>query len=91
MIRSFRCKYTEKLYNGEFVRQFSGFDNQARSKLRHLDAAKILKDLQILSSNRFEKLKGDRKGQYSIRVNKQWRICFKWDDAPYDVEIVDYH
>lgn len=60
-------------------------------RLRILDSATSLQMLAVLPSNRFEALSGDRKGQYSIRVNMQWRICFRWDDAPYDVEIVDYH
>jgi len=69
MIKSFKCKYTEKLYNGEFVKRFSGFDRQARTRLRRLNEAKILEDLQALPSNRFEALIGDRKGQYSISIN----------------------
>jgi toxin HigB-1 len=91
MIRSFKCKQTEKLYNKEFVKQFSGFARQAEKRLRLLDSAKILADLSQIRGNRFELLIGDRQGQYSIRINDQWRICFQWNDAPYDVEIVDYH
>ena len=91
MIKSFKCKQTEKLYNKEFVKKFSGFARQAEKKLRLLDAAKILEDLSQIRGNRFELLIGDRQGQYSIRINDQWRICFRWNDAPYDVEIVDYH
>jgi proteic killer suppression protein len=91
LIRDFKCKHTEKLYNNEFVRRFSGFDRQASKKLRALDAATVLQDLKAIRGNRFEALSGDRKGQYSIRINDQWRICFQWDDVPFDVEIVDYH
>jgi toxin HigB-1 len=91
MIRSFKCKQTEKLYNKEFVKQFSGFARQAEKRLRLLDSAKILADLSQIRGNRFELLIGDRQGQYSIRINDQWRICFRWNDAAYDVEIVDYH
>lgn len=91
MIKGFQCKHTEKLFKEITVGRFSGIERQARKRLRVLDDAKVLDDLKGLPSNRFEALQGDRKGQYSIRINKQWRICFKWDDAPYDVEIVDYH
>ena len=91
MIRSFKCKETEKLYNKKFVKKFSGFARQAEKKLRLLDAAKILEDLSQIRGNRFKLLVGDRQGQYSIRINDQWRICFRWDGAPYNVEIVDYH
>ena len=91
MIKDFRCKHSEKLYHGEFVKAFSGLERPAKKRLRILDSAHCLDDLKHLPSNRFEKLLGDRAGQYSISINMQWRICFKWDDAPYDVEIVDYH
>ena len=91
MIRNFKCKNTEKLYNGKFVRQFPGVGRQAERRLRLLNEAETLKELEGFPSNRFEKLMGDRKGQYSISINMQWRICFKWDDEPYDVEIIDYH
>ena len=91
MIRSFKDKETEALYNRQFVRRFSGIERQALKRLRILDSALNLQVLATLPSNRLEALKGDRKGQYSIRINDQWRICFGWDDAPYDVEIVDYH
>jgi len=76
------------------VNAFSGIDRQARMKLDRLEAAAALKDLAALPGNRFEALAGDRKGQYSIRINDQWRICFEWRDAasgPSNVEIVDYH
>jgi len=91
MIKSFRCKHTEKLYNREFVKRFSGFERQAFKRLRILGAADTLDALRMLPSNGFEALRGDRQGQCSIRVNKQWRICFIWNDGADDVEIVDYH
>ncbi len=90
MIRSFGDKDTENLYDLQFVRRFSGIERQALRRLRILDSAHTLQDLVELPSNHFEALGGDRKGQFSIRINKQWRVCFSWDDAPYDVEIVDY-
>ena len=93
MIRSFKDKQTEAIFRGEFVKGMDGqIQQRAREKLKYLDAAGDLRDLMIPPSNRLEALKGDRKGQYSIRVNQQWRICFRWDsgDAS-DVEITDYH
>jgi len=92
MIRSFRSKDTERLYRGERVRRFQGVETVARRKLRQLDAAGELRDLAIFPGNRLEALKGDRAGQYSVRVNDQWRICFRWRQGEaQDVEIVDYH
>jgi len=91
MIKSFRCKDTEKLYNRVFVKKFSGLERAALKRLRILDSADTLEALANLPSNRLERLKGDRIGQYSIRVNDQYRICFSWDDAATNVEIVDYH
>jgi toxin HigB-1 len=91
MIKSFKDRDTENLYQRQFVRRFSGFERQALKRLRILDSATSVQMLAALPSNRFEALTGDRRGQYSIRINTQWRICFRWDDAPYDVEIVDYH
>jgi toxin HigB-1 len=91
MIKSFRDKDTENLYNRLPVRRFLGIERQALKRLRILDSAPTLQALMGLPSNRLEALKGDRQGQFSIRINRQWRICFRWDDAPYDVEIVDYH
>ena len=94
MIVSFRDKRTRDFADGRFVKAFSGFFRQAEMKLDQLDAAAALKDRGVLPGNRFEALKGDRKGQYSIRINDQWRICFAWTDGspgPVDVEIVDYH
>jgi proteic killer suppression protein len=94
VIVSFRDKRTREFAAGRFVKAFSGFSRQAEAKLDQLDAAASLKDLAALPGNRFEALKGDRKGQYSIRINDQRRICFEWPDrspGPVNVEIVDYH
>jgi toxin HigB-1 len=94
MIVSYRDRKTERFANGERVREFSGFARQAEIRLDRLDAAATLKDLAALSGNRLEALKGDRQGQYSIRINDQWRICFEWPEGspgPIKVEIVDYH
>lgn len=94
MIVSYRDPRTADFAAGKRVRAFSGIDRPARLKLDRLDAAVDLKDLAALPGNRFESLKGDRKGQYSIRVNDQWRICFEWprgSSGPTNVEIVDYH
>jgi proteic killer suppression protein len=91
MIIGFKCKKTERLFNGDNVPSFSGFKRQAEKRLRLLDATDSLGALQALPSNRFESLSGDRSGQYSIRVNIQWRVCFTWDEGAHDVEIVDYH
>ncbi len=94
MIGSYRDRDTERLADGERVRPWETFRKQAEKRLRILDAATALGDLAALNSNRLEALKGDRKGQYSIRINDQWRICFEWPgDAPgpMNVEIGDYH
>ena len=92
MIRSFRDRKTHRFFGGRTVREFQGFADQAVRRLTILDNAEVLRDLAGLPSNRLESLSGDRAGAYSIRVNRQWRICFRWgDDEPYDVEIVDYH
>ncbi len=93
MIRSFRDKQTEHIFRRQRVKGFSrDVQSAALRKLVILDAAESCDDLRILPGNRLEKLKGDRKGQYSIRVNDQWRICFKWSDSDADdVEITDYH
>lgn len=91
-IKSYRDKRTEAFANGEFVRAFQSFSRQAEKRLEILDAAESTDDLICMPSNRFEALSGDRAGQFSIRINWQWRICFNWpDDGPEDVEIVDYH
>ena len=94
MIRSFRDRDTERFAAGERVRAWDSFRRQAERRLRVLDAATSLGDLAALNSNRLEALKGDRKGQHSIRINDQWRICFQWssgEPGPKNVEIVDYH
>ncbi len=92
MIRSFACKHTEKMYNGERIPRFQAFAQQAEKRLQILDSATCIEDLMSLPSNRFGALSGDRKGQQSIRINQQWRLCSEWrEDGPYDVEIVDYH
>ena len=94
MIRSYLGRDTERLAAGEQVRQWQPVRRQAEKRLRILDVAASLGDLAALNSNRLEALKGNRKGQYSIRINEQWRICFKWgkdEPGPSSVEIVDYH
>ena len=92
MIRSFKDSKTERFFGGQRVKTFQGFADQATRRLTFLDNAESLQDLAGLRSNRLESLSGNREGQYSIRINQQWRICFRWeDDGPYDVEIVDYH
>lgn len=92
MIKSFHCKDTEALYQGKRVKKFQSFAPQAERRLEILDNAKSIHDLMNLPSNRFESLSGKRSGQYSIRVNQQWRVCFEWKDTDaYNVEIVDYH
>lgn len=92
MIQGFKDKDSRALFEGRKIGRFSGFERQAQRCLTVLDSAESIGDLAALHSNRFEHLKGDRKGQCSIRINEQWRICFRWtDDGPSDVEIVDYH
>ena len=92
MIRSFKCSDTEALAKGDRVRRFSSIATVARRKLRQLEIAASLEDLRIPPGNRLEALKGDRIGQHSIRVNRQWRICFRWTEAgAEDVAIIDYH
>jgi proteic killer suppression protein len=92
MIRSFGDKPTEALFHDEFVRQFKGIARPAKRKLEAVNAASRLEDLMVPPSNRLEKLKGDLKDYYSIRVNDQWRVIFKWvDGEPHQVRIVDYH
>lgn len=92
MIRSFRCADTESLANGIRVKRFVGIEQVAQRKLVQLEIAGRLQDLRIPPGNRLEALKGSRAGQYSIRINDQFRVCFRWvDDAAEDVEIVDYH
>jgi len=94
VILGYRDKRTSDFAAGKRVKAFSGFDRSARLKLDRLDAATSLGDLAALPGNRFEALLGDRKGQYSIRINDRWRICFEWPGGwpgPSHVEIVDYH
>lgn len=94
MILGYRDQRTRDFALGKRVKAFSGIERPARLKLDRLDAAVNLRDLAALPGNRFEVLKGNRKGQYSIRINDQWRICFDWRDGasgPSRVEIVDYH
>ena len=93
MIQSFRSKESGKIWNQTISRKLPfEIQNTARRKLRMLNNAQTLQDLQIPPKNRLESLKGRRKGQYSIRINDQWRICFKWKNGNcFDVEIADYH
>jgi proteic killer suppression protein len=93
MIKSFRSKETEQLFHRQSVRKLPNtIQRNALKKLLILDAAESLEDLKIPPANRLEKLSGDRQGQYSIRINQQWRICFEWNQGnAYNVEIVDYH
>ncbi len=90
----FRDKRTERFASGYVVREFHSFSGQAYKRLEILEAATGLEDLRALPSNRLEALRGNRNGQFSIRINQQWRICFVWikgEREPRDVEIVDYH
>ena len=93
MIKTFKCKETEKIFNGKFSKKLpQDIQWRALIKLHSLDIAEDIKDLLIPPSNKLEQLSGDRKGQYSIRINDQYRVCFSWvDNNAYDVEIVDYH
>jgi proteic killer suppression protein len=90
----FRDKRTKRFAAGERVREFQAFKEQAERRLDVLEAAVTRDDLMMLPSNRFEALRGDRKGQFSIRINGQWRVCFEWPedyDRPFNIEITDYH
>jgi proteic killer suppression protein len=94
VIVSCRDKRTRDFVSGKRIKAFSGIERAARLKLDRLEAAVELRDLSALPGNRLEALMGDRKGQYSIRINDQWRICFEWPSGspgPANVEIVDYH
>jgi proteic killer suppression protein len=92
VIRSFRCKETEKLFHRQQNRKFGNIGTVARRKLRMLDDAESLEDMAAVPGNRLEPLGGNRKGQHSIRINDQWRLCFIWrEGAAESVEIVDYH
>lgn len=94
MIVSYRDRRTADFAAGRRIGAFSGFEKAARLKLDRLEAAATLQDLAALAGNRFEALRGDRRGQYSIRINDRWRLCITWPNGspgPQDVEIVDYH
>lgn len=92
MIRSFHCKDTQALFEGGDPRSFRAFKGAAIRKLSQLDAANTLEFLRSPPGNQLEALKHDRAGQYSIRINRQWRVCFRWTaGGPEDVEIADYH
>jgi proteic killer suppression protein len=94
MILSYRDARTQAFANGRLIREFQGFSRQAYRRLEILEAATGLDELRVLRGNRLEALKGDRAGQFSIRINDQWRICFLWPRGirgPSNVEIVDYH
>jgi len=93
MIKSFKSSETEKVFRRDFSRKLpQDIQKIAYRKLAYIHSAKIIKDLSLPPSNRLEKLRGDRQDQYSIRINDQWRICFKWQSGDaYDIEIVDYH
>jgi len=94
LIVGFRNRRTELFAKGEFIREFQGFADQAYWRLEILEAATSLDDLRALRSSNLEALKGKRAGQFSIRINKQWRICFEWPKSakgPSNIEIVDYH
>lgn len=92
MIRTFGTKDTHRLFLRQRARRFQRLEREAREKLSLLHAATDVNDLRVPPGNRLERLKGDRAGQWSIRINRQWRLCFTWRDGnAYDVEIVDYH
>jgi len=93
MIKSFKCKETEKIFHREYSKKFPyDIQNTTFRKLRMINRAQSINDLRMPPGNRLEALKGDRAGQHSIRINDQWRICFRWEDNfKYDAEIVDYH
>ena len=93
MIKGFKDRETERIWRGERSRRLpQDIQATARRKLRYLEAAGTLRDLGVTPANRLEALKGDRAGQHSIRVNRRWRVCFRWEDGnASDVEIVDYH
>ena len=91
MIRSFKCKETKALFEDGKTRRWQSIRKVAVRKLDMLDAAKVLSDLRSPPGNQLEALRDDRLGQHSIRINDQWRVCFRWAEEPEDVEIVDYH
>ncbi|MDZ4686134.1 MAG: type II toxin-antitoxin system RelE/ParE family toxin [Planctomycetaceae bacterium] len=92
MIRSFKDRDTARLFDDELVARFRAIERQARRKLLYLHRARTLPELMVPPGNRLEALRGGRKGQHSIRINDQWRICFRWKNGDaHDVEIIDYH
>ena len=92
MIAFFKCKDTESLFKGKRVKRFTGIETAAMRKLALLNVAGTIEDLRVPPGNRLEALKGNRSGQWSIRINDQWRVCFRFENGTaYDVEIVDYH
>jgi proteic killer suppression protein len=92
VIRSFKCRETERLFNRQPSRRWQSIERVIRRKLEMLHAAKTLRDVSVPRANRLEALKGNRKGQHSIRINEQWRLCFVWRNGDAcDVEVVDYH
>ncbi len=92
MIKSFKCKNTYALYQGRRVARFVQIERAALRKLEQLDLAEVIEDMRAPPGNRLEALGGDRAGQWSVRINAQWRVCFRFEDgAAFDVEIVDYH
>jgi len=92
VIKSFRCAETGRLHRRQPSRRFQAIERIARRKLRQLDSATELRDLAAPPGNRLEALRGERKGQHSIRINEQWRLCFVWREGnAYEIEIVDYH
>jgi len=91
MIKSFRCKDTEALASDRAVKRFAAIERSARRELEMLASAARVEEFRGPPGNRLEALKGNRKGQYSIRINDQWRICFRWNEGAEDVEIADYH
>ncbi len=92
MIKSFKCEDTASIFAGERVKRFANIASVATRKLQQLDSAATLDAMRVPPGNRLEARAGDRRGQHSIRINDQWRVCFVWKtDGPHDVEIVDYH
>jgi proteic killer suppression protein len=92
MIRSFRSRETERLFRLERVARWISIERPALRKLKQFDLAETLGDMRAPPGNRLEALSGNRAGQWSVRINDQYRLCFRWgDDGPHDVEIVDYH